>query len=1126
MLKSLTYYWRIHLAVVLGAMVATAVLTGALLVGDSVRGSLRDLTLERLGAIDHALIAPDWIRSGLSDDLSAAPDLSGVAIVPALLTGGSAVHRDSRRRASGINLLGIGDGFASLYSNGDSLTAPLDAWSKRRAPVVLNRALADDLGAAVGDVLFVTLQTVSAIPRETLFGDAASEAVLDRLTVEVAAIVSDRHAGRFSLKHEQGVPGNAFLRLRDLQTAMRAEERVNLLLAHGPDVPPAALDSALRHVATLDEFGLTLRVAGDYGAVESPSFLLRPAVAAEVDSALAALSVPTLPLLTYLANRMRTGERETPYSTVTALQPPGSEFPVSLPALDGNGLSAIPSDGIVLNTWTADDLQAVPGDTVLLTYYAVGIDERLITQERPFVVSGIAAMRGLGADATLTPDYPGIEDADRIRDWDPPFPMELDRIRPKDEAYWEAYRGTPKAFVALETGQSLWGNRFGELSAIRFGPSPERSLDATAADLRARLLERLRPAMVGLQFRPVKAEGLAASQGATDFSGLFIGFSMFLIGAAALLVGLLFRLGVEQRAGEFGLLLATGYPLSRVRRRFIGEGLLLAGIGILLGSAASVAYAELMITGLRTWWSAATGTGYLTVHVNAASLIGGALGALAVVWIAIWRGLSQLRRIAVPALLRGVSTPPGRGGGGKSRRVALLALVIAIAAAVAAPLAGGSAMPALFFVAGAGLLTSGLAATGMLLRRPGAVGTLTAAQSLEQPGVLLGMAVKNAARKPGRSLLSIALVATATFMIVAVGANHRDFRTLEITRDSGVGGYALMAESDIPIHQSLATAEGRFDLGFSDSDAARFDSATVTAFRMLPGEDASCLNLYRPGRPRVLGVPRSQIERGGFRFAATVEERRNPWTLLMTPAPSAPVVPGFADQNSAMWILHYQLGDTLFMTDDLGRRMGIHLVGFFETSIFQSEILISQDAFTAHFPGRTGSSFFLVDVPETQRAAMREILEATLGDFGLDVTTTTERLAAYHVVQNTYLSVFQALGGLGLLLGTLGLGIVLVRNVLERRGEFATLRAFGYRQAILSRLLIAEHLWLMGWGMVVGAAAAALAVLPHLVRHLDQVPLLSLAVTLAVILLVGLAATLVAVRAAARIPLLPALKAE
>ncbi|MDL1878456.1 hypothetical protein FBQ85_25335, partial [Cytophagia bacterium CHB2] len=70
MRSSLIYYWRLHLAVLLGAAVATAVLTGALLVGDSVRGSLRDLTLERLGRIDYALLSERFVREDLTNDLS------------------------------------------------------------------------------------------------------------------------------------------------------------------------------------------------------------------------------------------------------------------------------------------------------------------------------------------------------------------------------------------------------------------------------------------------------------------------------------------------------------------------------------------------------------------------------------------------------------------------------------------------------------------------------------------------------------------------------------------------------------------------------------------------------------------------------------------------------------------------------------------------------------------------------------------------------------------------------------------------------------------------------------------------------------------------------------------------
>ena len=93
---------------------------------------------------------------------------------------------------------------------------------------------------------------------------------------------------------------------------------------------------------------------------------------------------------------------------------------------------------------------------------------------------------------------------------------------------------------------------------------------------------------MGLTVRDVRAEGLAASQGATDFGEYFAYFSFFLVVSALLLAALFFRLGVEQRAREVGLLRAVGFSTPRVRRLFAAEGLLLAAIGSVIGIAGAI----------------------------------------------------------------------------------------------------------------------------------------------------------------------------------------------------------------------------------------------------------------------------------------------------------------------------------------------------------------------------------------------------------------------------------------------------------------------------------------------------------------------------------------------------------
>jgi ABC-type antimicrobial peptide transport system permease subunit len=149
-----------------------------------------------------------------------------------------------------------------------------------------------------------------------------------------------------------------------------------------------------------------------------------------------------------------------------------------------------------------------------------------------------------------------------------------------------------------------------------------------------------------------------------------------------------------------------------------------------------------------------------------------------------------------------------------------------------------------------------------------------------------------------------------------------------------------------------------------------------------------------------------------------------------------------------------------------------------------------------------------------------------LSDYGFAVESSQERLAGYHRVENTYLSTFQSLGTLGLVLGTIGLATVLLRNVLERRQELALLRAVGYRMRVIAVIILAENIFLMFWGLASGTICALLAILPALNARGASVSLTMTAVILIAVLIAGLLSSVFAVIAALRTPLLPALRAE
>ncbi|MCG8605747.1 ABC transporter permease, partial [bacterium] len=682
-----------------------------------------------------------------------------------------------------------------------------------------------------------------------------------------------------------------------------------------------------------------------------------------------------------------------------------------------------------------------------------------------------------------------------------------------------------KAFIAEETGQRLWASRFGNVTSLRVGAAPDQDIVTTKEIFEEALLSQVQAKDFNLTFQPVKKQGLESSSGAINFAEYFVYFSFFLIVSASMLVGLLFRLSVEQRGGEIGMLLAAGYPVRKVRLQFLGEGLLLAIVGSTIGLAAAILYAWVLMVGLRTWWLSAVGTPFLFLHVTPLSFFIGFTGSVLAILLSIWLGFRRVSKIPPQRLLASAITSGGAtGDSARPRTLALVSLALALLLTGSVFFVQSEATVGLFFGVGAFLLVAGLAFFAVWLR-----GKHRMILTRQGAGTLMRMAARNSPRSPGRSMLSAALVACACFVIIAVESFRRDFGEELLQKNSGAGGFALVAEADISLHHDLNTEAGRFELGFSDEDSETLSQAEIVPFRFLPGQDASCLNLYEVEKPRILGVNKSQIDRGGFRFQslsdAEMNGQANPWSLLEKDL-GPNIIPAFGDQNSVTYILHSGLGKDFTLANEFGDPITLRFVGLFAKSIFQSELLISEEQFLKHFPSQSGYRYFLVQTPPEQAKRDAEILERTLTDYGFDSSTTAEKLAAFQAVENTYLSTFQALGGLGLVLGTVGLGIILIRNVIERRGELATLRAFGYKRITLALLVLGENGFLLVLGIVIGGISALTAVAPHLLAGVSEVPWLSLITTLLVVFLVGMLASSAAVRAALRIPLLPALKAE
>ncbi|HXI53255.1 MAG TPA: ABC transporter permease, partial [Candidatus Saccharimonadales bacterium] len=1004
------------------------------------------------------------------------------------------------------------------------------------------------------------------------------------LRQKVYRILPARELGNFNLTASQLPPRNAFVLASTLQEKAGLVGRANLLLAgevgqtrlplnsgfslrawlrsvsarlHLPfGSAPSALHlytvndtealSTLNQAVTgnlgLDDWQLQLQPMRDRAELElrTPRVFLEPAIVEAAQRAAATLAgsappgqprpAPSYGVLTYLANLIRHDEHTTPYSMVTATVSP------LVPA-------DLQDDEAILSQWLADDLQAGPGQEVEISYFVADQASQLLERTNRFRVRAVLPMTDPALDRSLMPEFPGIAQAERAGDWQTGFPLTYP-IREKDDAYWKQYRGTPKMFITLAAGQRLWGNRFGNLTALRF-PQPAAP-GATSwylhqTQFEKALLEALRGSTSGtttnaglsasiFHFEPVRAQALAASAPTQDFGGLFLGLSFFLILAALILMALLFQFGIEQRTAEVGTLLALGFRPGQVRWLLLGEGTAVALLGGALGMGGGLLYAKGMVKALTTLWREAVGMTPLSFHASPLTLFIGLFAGAIVSAVTIAVVLRQQARQPARVLLAGAggaeASPAGPQRPGRKARWILGVCTVVAFGLIGWGLSQDNGSPEIFFGAGSLLLIGLLAGVSALL-------SWMDHAEVSRRLSLVALGLRNCTRRRTRSLATVALLACGSFLVVAVGANRLDAGREAMKRSSGTGGFMWVGDTTLPVVRDLNTKSGREFYNLNETTLA---GVSVVPFRVRDGDEASCLNLNSARVPRLLGVrPELLAQRGAFSFGRVEKGRKAAlgWNLLKPglaePALAPDEIPAIGDAASIQWALHRSLGDRIEYVDERGRKFKVRLVAGLANSILQGSLIIDEAEFVKRFPSLGGHRMFLIDRPSksgSDDAAVARHLGQALQDVGLELVPAARRLAEFNAVQNTYLNTFQVLGAIGLLLGSAGLGVVVLRNVLERRGELGLLQAVGFRARGLRRLVLSEHAGLLGLGLGAGVLAALGALLPVLRAPGAELHQTVLVLTLAGVLVSGLVWTWCATAFALRGRLLDALRDE
>jgi ABC-type antimicrobial peptide transport system permease subunit len=1075
-LRSLNYYKKPALFQFLIILLLAAVITGSLLVGSSVKESLKRSSAERLG--NTGFLVSSGTRYFTADFPQRLNDSSGLTCVGMLDLQGYCQSLNSQKGAYNIQINAVNTDFFKFHGH-DSITL-------EPGEVAVNKRLSDYLGIVAGDELIIRFTGISDIPRDAPF--APTEGLSKSIVVRVGRILDHTGIGNFSLSISQITPMNIFINLTDIEDIRDKALKLNrILIKYDRKIPEGDISIKLQNSLKFSDIGLNLTHIAKTDEYEISSD--RIFIDGEIINIIKTNLPGAAPVLTYLGNRFKKGGKLTPYSFISALPP---------------ALYPEVGDGMIINRWMANDLDAAVGDSIFLYWYSIDSLNKLIEKSGSFRVSQIADMKGIWADSLLMPAFPGIAGKESCSDWDAGLPIKMNDIRTKDEDYWNMYKGTPKAFISYETGKKIWGNNFGPATAMRFPAG------ITEKRIKDKLKGSFDPSSVGFIISDLSFESANAADKSVDFGSLFISLGFFLILASLVLLSFASSSYFDSKKSQVRTLFALGFSNKWISGLLLSETGLIGLAGSLMGAFAGYGIDIILTKALNTVWTGAVQTNTLNPYFSIIPVMYGFVITFLLIMVLILVKTRQYLRELNDNRKSTHKLP--------SRRNNLIILFIFILSTLFSFL--------LFLFTEEKITYSFVTGTLLLLTlviswRQYYIRTRPAGHNLRSRKQLFGI---HYLVNPSSAISPILFISAGIFIVFILGANRKNFSGINDSRAGGTGGYLLWCENTIPVKEDLNTKAGRKSYGL---DEEGLDEIRFVQIKRQAGNDASCLNLNHITAPPLLGIdPGDFIHRKSFSFAKKLQSDTisDPW-LYLTMSPGKNIIYGIADQTVLDWNLKLKTGDTLILRAENGAPLKIVIAGGLQSSVFQGNVIIGLNSFAKYFPTISGSSVLLVDGKEDLTDQYIKALNDRFENNGVIIETTSHRLESFFEVTNTYLSVFAVLGALGMIIGVAGLGFVLLRNYNQRKQEFSLMLAVGFSVDNIKSMIFSEQLLILTAGVSTGVISALFASLPSISQYKD-IPWLLMVVMIGAIFLAGLSALYLSLRPITRNSLIGSLKRE
>ena len=1049
------------LIILLACLIAT--LAGSFWVGDSIRQGLKQIAQRHAASVDYLLQVPDgFVTYDLSQKLNQHPKLKAAG---ALVTSGSLYLKGGSLSFPFIQVLGIDEGFLKLSNHlehlekvkggkdspklsskekeiiANHLKDPGDrvrGWANQKLIDLLETSKSGPSTSSTSSTsapsYFLRLPKKGYLPLGVVWGRTKEDTVsLPLKEIRLFPVASLRD---FQLENSPGAVPTLFVPLKTLQALFQQEANINSVLVQTQEeVSRRGLGSLINDIKTFADLGFYYDTnLAHHLLVKNHSLFLSD----EVVSKILGGFPQAQPHFTWLVNKMTHGHT-TPYSMVSGTT-----------AFDLN-----PAE-IAIHPWLADSEKVKVGDTLDLEYFFLNPNGELSLSNHSFTVAKILRPQET-FPSSLMPDFPGLSEMESTANWSPGFEVDFSLIRDKDEQYWKEHRGSPKAFIPLETSKSLWKNPYGHATSIAIplkGGAPAPS----TAEIVKKIAGVLDFQDVGWRLLSHQNRLLRGSEGSVDFSQLFLSLGFFLILSLYILCWQFISGQREKRKGEYRLQSLMGFRALHLAHRFRLELLVIFLLALPLGVLMGYGYNRLLLFSLNSIWKGALITQTPSAAIQPQTLI-------------IVLGLSVA--VLLSLLLQS----------SYSLKKKLLQEHFAFAAK-----AKPQKSPRAFF-----LLWGKYAPVVMVLIFLGQVSQIAFTSIPLTPAVYVGSSLGfllffflylNRRWSSGRRSdfvfranrqqnLTVAMGLTlAIFLIITVSGNKKVLPATDLNPSGPRGGFSQFIELSLPLPYKVL------------SELELPPGVHIHPLPKVSRDDASCLNINQANKPSILGISPMDFHSNNrltiidTTYALEGSNGKAGWLKLQQR--DLGYLPAFIDQNVLQWGIKKSLGEVLVYSNRRGKAVPIKIVGVLNNTIFQGSLLVDGEQLFPLFPEATGYQTLLVSGRGAEVKELGSYLDFRLRKYGPRRESSLERLNRFYGVENTYLAIFGYLGMAAILIGLVTFSVLISKSLNDNKSQLKMMKRLGFSNRSLKKMLWRDYGEIMFLAIIGGSLASFSALVPPL----------------------------------------------